>query len=191
MDNMIPLSGLGARTRHITSIRVSLEGGRMNRSGRLRHFDGSGQAHMVNVGDKPETRRVARASGTIRMASSTLKLILAGGAKKGDVLGVARIAAIQAAKRTGGLIPLCHSLGLTRVAAEFTAEKRRSAIRLVVTAETIGRTGVEMEALTAVSVGLLTVYDMCKAVDRAMTIEEIRLLEKSGGRSGHFLRKDA
>jgi len=163
----------------------------MKRSRKLSHFDSSGQAHMVNVGGKPETRRVARASGTIRMAPSTLKLILGGGAKKGDVLGVARIAAIQAAKRTGELIPLCHSLGLTRVAAEFAAEKRRSAIRLVVTVETIGRTGVEMEALAAVSVGLLTVYDMCKAVDRAMTIEEIRLLEKSGGRSGHFLRKDA
>ncbi len=162
----------------------------MNRSRKMSHFDSSGQAHMVNVGDKPETRRVARASGAIHMAPSTLKLILAGGAKKGDVLGVARVAAIQAAKRTGELIPLCHSLGLTRVAAEFAAEKRRSAIRLVVTVETIGRTGVEMEALTAVSVGLLTVYDMCKAVDRAMTIEEIRLLEKSGGRSGHFLRKD-
>jgi cyclic pyranopterin phosphate synthase len=145
---------------------------------------------MVNVGDKPESRRLARASGVIRMAPSTLKLILAGGAKKGDVLGVARVAAIQAAKRTGELIPLCHSLGLTRVAAEFAAERRRSAIRLVVTVETIGRTGVEMEALAAVSVGLLTVYDMCKAVDRAMTIGEIRLLEKSGGRSGHFLRKD-
>jgi len=163
----------------------------MKRSRKLSHFDSSGQAHMVNVGGKAETRRVARASGAIRMAPSTLKLILGGGAKKGDVLGVARIAAIQAAKRTGELIPLCHSLGLTRVAAEFAAEKRRSAIRLVVTVETIGRTGVEMEALAAVSVGLLTVYDMCKAVDRAMTIEEIRLLEKSGGRSGHFLRKDA
>ncbi len=163
----------------------------MNRPRKLSHFDSSGQAHMVNVGDKPETRRVARASGAIRMSPSTLKLILAGGAKKGDVLGVARVAAIQAAKRTSELIPLCHSLGLTRVAAEFAAEKRRSAIRLVVTVETIGRTGVEMEALTAVSVGLLTVYDMCKAVDRAMTIEEIGLLEKSGGRSGHFLRKDA
>ena len=162
----------------------------MKRSRKLSHFDSSGQAHMVNVGDKPETRRVARASGAIRMAPSTLKLILGGGAKKGDVLGVARVAAIQAAKRTGELIPLCHSVGLTRVAAEFAAEKRRSAIRLVVTVETIGRTGVEMEALAAVSVGLLTVYDMCKAVDRAMTIEEIRLLEKSGGRSGRFLRKD-
>src|SRR5713226_10368219 len=162
----------------------------MIRSKRLSHFDRSGQAHMVDVGDKLETHRVARASGTIRMAPSTLKLVLAGRAEKGDVLGVARVAAIQAAKRTGELIPLCHSLGLTRVAAEFTAEARRSAIRLVVTVETVGRTGVEMEALTAVSVGLLTVYDMCKAVDRAMTIEEIRLLEKSGGRSGRFLRKD-
>src|SRR5258708_10687096 len=111
---------------------------------------------MVNVGDKPETRRVARASGAIRMAPSTLKLILAGGAKKGDVLGGARIAAIQAAKRTGELIPLCHSLGLTRVAAEFTAEKRRPAIRLVVTAEPSGRTGVEMQAPAALSVRLLT-----------------------------------
>ena len=158
----------------------------MKRSRKLSHFDSSGQAHMVNVGDKPETRRVARASGAIRMAPSTLKLILGGGAKKGDVLGVARVAAIQAAKRTAELIPLCHALGLTRIAAEFTAQKRRSAIRLVVTVETIGRTGVEMEALVAVSVGLLTIYDMCKAVDRAMVIEDIKLLEKSGGRSGHF-----
>jgi cyclic pyranopterin phosphate synthase len=164
-----------------------LEGRRMNRSRKLSHFDRSGQAHMVSVGRKPETRRVARASGAIRMASSTLKLILAGSAKKGDVLGVARIAAIQAAKRTSELIPLCHSLGLTHVAAEFIAEKRRSAIRLTVTVETIGRTGVEMEALAAVSVGLLTIYDMCKAVDRAMIMEDIKLLEKSGGRSGHFL----
>ena len=143
---------------------------------------------MVNVGAKPETHRVAIASGAIRMAPPTLKLILGGGAGKGDVLGVARVAAIQAAKRTGELIPLCHSLGLTRVAAEFTADKRRSAIRLAVTVETIGRTGVEMEALTVVSVGLLTIYDMCKAVDRAMTIEDIKLLEKAGGRSGHFRR---
>jgi len=163
-----------------------LEGRKMNRSKRLSHFDSSGQAHMVNVGAKPETHRVALASGSIRMAPSTLKLIHGGSAGKGDVLGVARVAAIQAAKRTGELIPLCHSLGLTRVAAEFTADKRRSAIRIAVTVETIGRTGVEMEALTAVSVGLLTIYDMCKAVDRAMTIEDIKLLEKAGGRSGHF-----
>lgn len=162
----------------------------MSRSTKFSHFDVSGKAHMVDVGAKPETRRIARASGTIGMASATLKLILAGGAKKGDVLGVARIAAIQGAKRTADLIPLCHPLDLTRVAAEFVVNKRASAVRLVVTVETFGRTGVEMEALTAVSVGLLTIYDMCKALDRAMTIGEIKLLEKSGGRSGHFRRRD-
>jgi cyclic pyranopterin monophosphate synthase len=156
------------------------------RSRKLTHFDGSGQARMVDVGEKPETRRVARASGTIRMAPATLGLIQAGRASKGDVLGVARIAAIQGAKRTGDLIPLCHPLNLTRVAAEFAVEKR--AVRLEVTVETLGRTGVEMEALTAVTVGLLTIYDMCKAVDRAMVIEDVKLLEKSGGRSGHFRR---
>src|SRR5262245_17916315 len=155
---------------------------------KLSHFDSSGQAHMVGVGEKPETKRVARAEGTIGMAAATLKLILSGDAKKGDVLGAARIAAIQAAKRTSELIPLCHPLALTRVAAEFTVDKRRFAVRLVVTVETVGRTGVEMEALTAVSVGLLTVYDMCKAVDRAMVIGDIKLLEKSGGRSGHYRR---
>jgi len=160
----------------------------MSRSRKFSHFDASGQAHMVNVGEKPETRRIARAEGTIRMKADTLKLVLAGGAKKGDVLGVARIAAIQGAKRTGDLIPLCHPLDLTRIAAEFAVDKRRSAIRLVVTVETIGRTGVEMEALTAVSVGLLTIYDMCKSVDRGMSIEDVNLLEKSGGKSGHFRR---
>jgi cyclic pyranopterin phosphate synthase len=171
-------------------LRASLKDRKMNRSRRLSHFDRSGQAHMVDVGDKPETHRTARASGAIRMAPGTLKLILAGGAKKGDVLGVARVAAIQAAKRAGDLIPLCHSLGLTRVSAEFIPEKRRSAIRLVVTAETVGRTGVEMEALAAVSVGLLTIYDMCKAVDRSMAIGDVKLLEKSGGRSGHYRRSE-
>jgi len=143
---------------------------------------------MVGVGEKPETKRVARAEGTIGMTATTLKLILSGSAKKGDVLGAARIAAIQGAKRTSELIPLCHPLSLTRVTAEFAVDQRRPAVRLVVTVETIGRTGVEMEALTAVSVGLLTIYDMCKAVDRAMVIGDIKLLEKSGGRSGHFLR---
>jgi cyclic pyranopterin phosphate synthase len=143
---------------------------------------------MVGVGEKPETRRLARASGVIEMASETFETIVTGGAKKGDVLGVARIAAIQAAKRTSDLIPLCHPLNITRVAAEFSPDKRASAIRLIVTVETLGRTGVEMEALTAVSVGLLTIYDMCKAVDRAMIISDIKLLEKSGGRSGHFRR---
>src|SRR5262245_47746047 len=163
----------------------------MVRSTKLSHFDRSGQAHMVNVGEKPETVRIARASGAIRMASKTLRLILTGGAKKGDVLGVARLAAIQGAKRTSDLIPLCHPLNLTKITADFAADKRRSAIRLVVTVETIGRTGVEMEALAAVSVGLLTIYDMCKSVDRLMTIGEIGLLEKSGGRSGHFRRSGA
>jgi cyclic pyranopterin monophosphate synthase len=163
----------------------------MNKKRNLSHFDRSGQAHMVDVGGKPETHRVARACGTIRMAASTLSLILEGAAKKGDVLGIARVAAIGAAKRAGDLIPLCHPLGLTRVAAEFTVEKQRPAIRLVVTTETVGRTGVEMEALTAVSLGLLTVYDMCKAVDRKMIIEDVKLLEKSGGKSGHFRQSGA
>jgi cyclic pyranopterin phosphate synthase len=162
----------------------------MSPSRKFSHFDAAGQAHMVDVGEKSETRRVARASGVIDMSSATLKLILAGSAKKGDVLGVARIAAIQGAKRTSDLIPLCHPLNLTRIAAEFAVDKRRSAIRLVVTVETLSRTGVEMEALTSVSVGLLTIYDMCKAADRAMTIGEIKLLEKSGGRSGHFRRTE-
>jgi len=160
----------------------------MKPSKKLSHFDSSGQAHMVGVGEKAETKRVARAEGTIGMAAATLKLILGGSAKKGDVLGTARIAAIQAAKRTSELIPLCHPLALTRVAADFGIDRRRPAVRLTVTVETIGRTGVEMEALTAVSVGLLTIYDMCKAVDRAMVIGDIKLLEKTGGRSGHYRR---
>src|SRR6266705_387661 len=165
---------------------AALEGERMVRSKRLSHFDRSGQAHMVDVGDKPETHRVARASGAIRMAPSTLKLILGSGAKKGDVLGVARVAAIQAAKRTGELIPLCHSLALTRVSAEFIAEKRRPVIRIAVTVETVGRTGVEMEALAAASVGLLTIYDMCQAVDRAMFSEATKWSKNSGASSGTF-----
>jgi cyclic pyranopterin phosphate synthase len=151
------------------------------------HFDAQGQAHMVDVGDKAETRRIARAAGEIRMQPATLQLILAGNAKKGDVLGIARIAAIQGSKRTADLIPLCHPLALTRVAAEFNIDQANSAIECVVTAETLGRTGVEMEALTAVSVGLLTIYDMCKAADRGMQIGAIRLLEKQGGKSGHWL----
>lgn len=142
---------------------------------------------MVDVGDKTETRRIARAAGEIRMQATTLQLILAGNAKKGDVLGIARIAAIQGSKRTADLIPLCHPLALTRVAVEFNVAQTNSAIECVVIAETLGRTGVEMEALTAVSVGLLTIYDMCKAVDRGMQIGAIRLLEKQGGKSGHWL----
>jgi cyclic pyranopterin monophosphate synthase len=153
----------------------------------LTHFDAKGEAHMVDVGEKGETRRVARARGAIVMRPETLELVRSGSAKKGDVLGVARIAAIQAAKRTADLIPLCHPLALTRVAAEFELDPARSAVLLTVTVETFGRTGVEMEALTAVSVGLLTVYDMCKAADRGMRMEGIGLLEKSGGRSGHYV----
>ncbi|HKW81904.1 MAG TPA: cyclic pyranopterin monophosphate synthase MoaC [Casimicrobiaceae bacterium] len=150
----------------------------------LTHFDAAGKAHMVDVADKDVTRRIARAAGRIVMQPATVELIRAGSAAKGDVLGVARIAAIQAAKRTAELIPLAHPLPLTRVAVEFTLED--GAIGIAVTAETLDRTGVEMEALTAAGVGLLTVYDMCKAVDRAMRIESLRLVEKSGGRSGHF-----
>ncbi|CAB1368597.1 cyclic pyranopterin monophosphate synthase MoaC [Denitratisoma oestradiolicum] len=156
----------------------------------LTHFDGAGQAHMVDVGGKAETRRIARAEGRIRMAAETFALISRGDAKKGDVLGIARIAAIQASKRTGELIPLCHPIGLSRVAVEFFPDEAHHTIRCEVTAETVGRTGVEMEALTAVSVGLLTIYDMCKAVDRAMVIEQIRLLEKQGGKSGHWRAED-
>ena len=150
------------------------------------HFDAAGQAHMVDVAAKGVTKRVARAGGRIHMQPSTFALICAGTAKKGDVLGVARIAAIQAAKRTSDLIPLCHPLALTRVAVEFDPMAAASAIAIEVTAETRGPTGVEMEALTAAAVGLLTVYDMCKAVDRGMRIEDLHLIEKSGGKSGHF-----
>lgn len=152
----------------------------------LTHFDNAGQAHMVDVGAKAETARVARAAGTIFMQPETLALIRDGSAKKGDVLGIARIAAIQASKRTGDLIPLCHPIALTRVAAEFTVDEAQNSVHCEVTAECYGRTGVEMEALTATSVGLLTIYDMCKAVDRGMRIDNIRLLEKKGGKSGHW-----
>ena len=141
---------------------------------------------MVDVGGKSETARVARARGSIYMEPATLELILSGSSKKGDVLGIARIAAIQAAKRTGELIPLCHPIALTRVAAEFAADPANLAVHCEVTAECHGRTGVEMEALTAVSVGLLTIYDMCKAVDRGMRMEGIQLMEKLGGKSGHW-----
>lgn len=142
---------------------------------------------MVDVGSKPETARVARAAGSIFMKPETLALIRAGSAKKGDVLGIARIAAIQAAKRTGDLIPLCHPIALTRVAADFTIDEAKGAVHCEVIAECFGKTGVEMEALTATSVGLLTIYDMCKAVDRGMHIENLRLLEKAGGKSGHWV----
>lgn len=153
----------------------------------LTHFDATGQAHMVDVGAKSETARLARACGRIRMQPATFALIQSGHAKKGDVLGIARIAAIQAAKRTSDLIPLCHPIALTRVAVEFELDEQTFCITCITTAETFGRTGVEMEALTACSAGLLTIYDMCKAVDRGMVIEEIRLLEKAGGKSGRWL----
>lgn len=142
---------------------------------------------MVDVGAKAETARAARAGGSIYMQPATLALIRDGSARKGDVLGIARIAAIQASKRTGDLIPLCHPIALTRVAAEFTIDEANNAVHCEVTAECFGRTGVEMEALTAASVGLLTIYDMCKAVDRGMHIEGVRLLEKKGGKSGHWV----
>ena len=150
------------------------------------HFDAAGQAHMVDVAAKSETHRVARATGCIRMQPATLAMILQGDAKKGDVLGIARIAAIQGSKRTSDLIPLCHPLGLTKVGVEFDIDQPAAAVHCTVAAETVGRTGVEMEALTAVSVALLTIYDMCKAVDRGMAIGDIRLLEKQGGKSGHW-----
>jgi cyclic pyranopterin phosphate synthase len=150
------------------------------------HFDAAGQAHMVDIAAKDVTRRVARAEGRIVMQPATLAMIREGSARKGDVLGVARIAAIQAAKRTPDLIPLCHALNLTRVAVEFVPDAPANAIAVEVTAETLGRTGVEIEALTAAVVGLLTIYDMCKAVDRGMRIEAVRVTEKSGGKSGHF-----
>lgn len=156
----------------------------------LTHFDAHGQAHMVDVGGKSETRRVAIAEGKISMKAETFAMISTGTAGKGDVLGIARIAAIQASKRTGDLIPLCHPIPLTHVAVEFGLDEGRCAITCTVTAETVGRTGVEMEALTAVSTGLLTIYDMCKAVDRGMQIDEIRLLEKAGGKSGHWTRRE-
>jgi len=152
----------------------------------LTHFDTQGQAHMVDVGAKAETRRVARASGSIRMQPATLAAIAGGSAKKGDVLGIARIAAIQGAKRTSDLVPLCHPLPLTHVRVEFAIDASASAVHCTVQAETLGRTGVEMEALTAVQVGLLTVYDMLKAIDRGMVMDNIRVLEKHGGKSGSW-----
>lgn len=156
----------------------------------LTHFDTHGQAHMVDVADKPATRRVAVATGRIEMLPATLALVRSGSAKKGDVLGIARIAAIQAAKKTSELIPLCHPLALTRVAVAFALPDEgapEAFVDCTVTAETIGPTGVEMEALTAVQVGLLTIYDMCKAVDRGMTMTGVRLLEKHGGKSGDWV----
>lgn len=152
----------------------------------LTHFDTAGQAHMVDVGAKEDTHRIAVASGTIRMRPETLAIIQSGSAKKGDVLGIARIAAIMGAKRTSDLIPLCHPLALTRVTVEFDIDVAVASISCTAQVETRGKTGVEMEALTAVQVGLLTIYDMCKAVDRGMVMGEIKVLEKHGGKSGDW-----
>ena len=153
----------------------------------LTHFDAQGHAHMVDVGGKPATHRTALAQGRIVMGPATLDLILTGTAKKGDVLGVARVAGIMAAKKTSDLIPLCHPLALTRVALEFETDTASATVTCRVTVETVGPTGVEMEALTAVQVALLTIYDMCKAVDRGMHITDVRVLEKHGGKSGSFV----
>ncbi|MDE1977912.1 MAG: cyclic pyranopterin monophosphate synthase MoaC [Thiomonas sp.] len=153
----------------------------------LTHFDAAGQAHMVDVGAKDETHRVAVATGRIRMQPATFALVQSGSAKKGDVIGIARTAAIMASKRTADLIPLCHPIALNRVAVDFDLQPQDSSIHCTVTAETRGRTGVEMEALTAVQIGLLTIYDMCKAVDRGMIIDGVRLLEKHGGKSGDWV----
>ena len=157
---------------------------------KLTHFDDAGQAHMVDVGGKETTHRVAIAEGLICMQPETLQLIRQGGHKKGDVLGIARVAGIMATKRTADLVPLCHPLALSRVAVEFEIEESEHRVRCTVTAETVGPTGVEMEALTGVQVALLTIYDMCKAADRGMGIDGVRLLEKSGGRSGHWKRAE-
>jgi len=153
----------------------------------LTHFNAQGQAHMVDVGAKASTRRVAVASGRIRMQPATLALVQSGSAKKGDVLGIARIAGIMGAKRTPELIPLCHPIGLTRVAVDFEVLPESAEIVCTATTETVGPTGVEMEALTAVQVALLTIYDMCKAADRGMVISDVKLLEKHGGKSGSWV----
>lgn len=157
---------------------------------KLTHFDNQGQAHMVDVGDKKHTKRIAVASGSIRMQASTLDLIKQGDAKKGDVLGVARIAAIQGSKKTADLIPLCHPIPLSKVGVEFAVDDANNSVTCTATTQTTGQTGVEMEALSAVSIGLLTIYDMCKAVDRGMIICEVKLLKKHGGKSGTWMQTE-
>lgn len=152
----------------------------------LTHFDASGQAHMVDVAAKSDTHRIAVAAGSIRMRPETLELIVSGTAKKGDVLGIARIAAIMGTKKTSDLVPLCHPLALTRVTVDFDIDQAANSVHCRAQVETIGKTGVEMEALTAVQVGLLTIYDMCKAVDRGMVMTNVRVLEKQGGKSGNW-----
>ena len=154
----------------------------------LTHFDASGQAHMVDIGDKASTKRQAVVKGSITLGPIAMQKVLQGNSKKGDVLGIARVAGIMASKRTSDLIPLCHPIALTKVTIEFTTDEHACRIDCTTTAETVGQTGVEMEALTATSVALLTIYDMLKAVDRGMVIGPITLLEKLGGKSGHWQR---
>ena len=156
---------------------------------KLTHFDSEGQAHMVDIGGKNDTERVAIATGSIHMMPSTLQLILEGNAKKGDVLGVARIAGIQASKRTSELIPLCHPISLSKVSIELSIDEKNCAVHCTTTVHCRGKTGVEMEALTSTSVALLTIYDMCKSAEKGMIISEIKLLEKQGGKSGHWSTK--
>lgn len=171
-----------------TKAPADTEAAQASAQGELTHFDAAGSAHMVDVGTKAVTHRTAIARGLIRMQRETLARVVQGTAKKGDVIGVARIAAIQGAKRTADLVPLCHPIALTRVAVEFEIDEAASAVHCIATVECDGRTGVEMEALTAVQVGLLTVYDMCKAIDRGMVIDGVRLEEKRGGKSGDWRR---
>ncbi|MCW8055721.1 cyclic pyranopterin monophosphate synthase MoaC [Agrobacterium tumefaciens] len=162
----------------------------MSEANRLTHIDASGEAHMVDVGDKAETIRVAVAEGFVKMKLETLALIRDGNAKKGDVIGTARLAGIMAAKQTANLIPLCHPLMLTKVAVDITEDTALPGLRVEAMVKLSGKTGVEMEALTAVSIACLTIYDMAKAADKAMEIVNIRLLEKSGGKSGDFRRQE-
>ncbi len=152
----------------------------------LTHFNAQGEAHMVDVSAKDVTRRIAVAGGEILMQNKTLQMIIAGGHKKGDVLGIARVAGIMASKKTAELVPLCHPVGLTHAEVTFHIDENRTAVCCTARTETLGRTGVEMEALNAVQVALLTIYDMCKAIDRGMVIQSVRLLEKSGGKSGDY-----
>ena len=159
----------------------------MTSTSALTHFDSDGQAHMVDVGGKASTHRIATAQGRIVMNPATLSIILEGHAKKGDVLGIARVAGIMAAKKASDLVPLCHPLAITRITLDFSTVETPSSVTCRATVETIGPTGVEIEALTAVQIALLTIYDMCKAVDRGMTMTDIRLLEKHGGKSGSFV----
>ncbi|MBO6292997.1 MAG: cyclic pyranopterin monophosphate synthase MoaC [Selenomonas sp.] len=166
---------------------MSLSDGKIEKQ-KLNHFDASGQAHMVDVSPKAETLRIATATGKLKVSPQVYEAIVSGTAKKGDVLGVARLAGIMGAKKTSDLIPLCHPLPLTGVSVDFTLLPEECAVKAAATAKITGRTGVEMEALTAVSTALLTIYDMCKALDKSMEITDIRLEEKSGGKSGHYQR---